>query len=95
MSVTVVSELPPEPKPAAAAETSLTFPISSMTFQDGSRFGLVWNEADEQWKGTLFTPGKEPLTAAASGVMKVMNALVGMMDEARTPATAEPTLDAP
>ena len=45
---------------------------------NGSRFDDTWDEAKGQWSGSVAVPGLAPLTAAASGVFKLLQILDGM-----------------
>jgi hypothetical protein len=85
MSVTVVSELPSEPKPEDACQT---IPVWQIVCQDGPRIDIAWDELNERWAGALtMKPGAPPLTASAPGVAKLLQALIGMEEEASAPAT--------
>jgi hypothetical protein len=69
MSVTVVSELPPEPRPAACQAWNIVC-------KDGERFDVAYDPAKDAWAGTLSIPGLAPLTATAAVFWELLKALV-------------------
>jgi hypothetical protein len=61
---------------------------------DGSRFDVAWDAAKGQWAGTLAVPGLAPLTASASGVLKLLQ-ILDRMYRATRPTPPAPTFEAP
>jgi hypothetical protein len=68
MSVVVLDELPPEPKPEEASWY--------IVFKDGERIEIAFDEAAREVAGTLFVPGLAPLTARGPGQWEVLQALI-------------------
>lgn len=61
---------------------------------DGSRFDVAYDASKGQWSGTLAVPGLAPISAAASGVFKLLMNLDRLYRKAAAPeAEADPNRD--